>query len=66
MTITFDLLQEKFEDTKGVIGGCNLMDRQYYGVISGSKSMDRQYYGKKGKNKRTIKYLQNTTHKTKD
>jgi hypothetical protein len=28
--------------------------------------MDRQYYGKKGKNKRTIKYLQNTTHKTKD
>jgi hypothetical protein len=33
MTITFNLLKEKFEDTKAVIRGCKSMDRQYYGVI---------------------------------
>jgi hypothetical protein len=44
--------QDKFEDTKGIIGIC--------------KSKDRQHNGQKKKDERTNNDLQNITQKTKD
>jgi hypothetical protein len=48
-----DILQEEFEDTKGVIIICK-------------STKDRQHNGQQKKTKRTNKDLQNTTQKTKD
>jgi hypothetical protein len=47
-----ELLQGKFEDTKG--------------LIRSRKMKDRQYNGQRKKGKRTNNYLRNITQKTKD
>ena len=55
-------LEEKFEDTKGVIRRHASMNRQYNGQKKKDKSkMDRQYNGQKKKDKRSNNDPQNIT-----